>query len=282
MGDVTRQVALDLAVKRLRHAGVDSPELSAQVLLAFVLGCTRVDLFLERSSLVQEGERSRFQELVDRRSAGEPVAYLTGVREFFGLEFQVRPGVLIPRPETELLVERVRESFAPDRRLRFVDLGTGSGVIAITLGVLFPRAVGMAVDICDQALRVAVQNIRAHRVAERIYPVRGDLGAVPASGGFDLVVSNPPYLSSAELLEISHEVRNFEPERALVGGPRGVELLEVLAHTGRRLLRPGGRMLVEIGCLQGKEALAIFSGWDRAQVHRDLAGRDRLLEACRN
>jgi release factor glutamine methyltransferase len=280
MTTVSRQEVLSAAVRTLRDAGVDSPELSAQVLLAFVLGCSRVELFLERSASVPKDKRARFRKLVGKRAHGEPVAYLTGEREFFGLEFEVRPGVLIPRPETELLIERVRDIFDSGRALRFVDLGTGSGIIAVLVGTLFSGASGLAVDISAAALEVAGRNVRAHGLGGRIFPVMADLAAPPLPAqSLDLVTSNPPYLSAAEVQEVSREVRDFEPKRALVAGPEGTELLEVLARRGGALLRPGGVLLVEMGHLQGERARKIFSGWAEVRIHRDLAGKDRLIEA---
>ena len=275
----SRKEILARAVAMLADAGVDSPELSAQVLLAHVLKCSRVDLFLERDALVVPAHGEMFRNLLLRRALGEPVAYLTGIREFYGLEFRVRSGVLIPRPETELLIDRVRELYDEESGLRFADLGTGSGIIAVTLARLFPQSRAAALDISEAAIEVARENILLHGVEDRVLPVRGDFAFPPIGGGLDLIVSNPPYLSCKELEEVSMEVRDFEPGRALVSGPSGVECLETLAVQGLEQLRSGGRILVEMGYLQGDAAGKIFSGWDSVRIHRDLAGKDRLLEA---
>jgi release factor glutamine methyltransferase len=270
----------------LTGRGVDSPRLSAQMLLAHVLGLERLGLFLDMDRPLAEPELARCRELVVRRGRGEPAAYLVGEREFYGLAFVVGPDVLIPRPETEGIIERAEELFPSDARLRFADLGTGSGCLAVTLAVRFPEATGVALDKSPKALAVARENARRHGVSERIEFVCGDFSALSARGeSFGLVVANPPYVSQAEYVAASREVAGFEPKSALVpesdapGGATGCECFPVLARVARQCLEPGGVMLMEMGCTQAAAAREAFAGCAAAEVRRDLAGLDRLLEA---
>lgn len=202
---------------RLREAGVDSPRLSAQILAAHALGCDRVRLVVDARRVLGAGEAARVRELVARRAAGEPVAYILGEKEFYGLDFAVSPAVLVPRPETEHLIEEAERRLGRDAAIRFADLGTGSGCIAVTLAVRFGGARGLALDRSAAALDVARANARRHGVDGRLQFLRGDMGGVWARpGSLDLVVSNPPYVSEAEYRTVSFEVADYEPRSALV------------------------------------------------------------------
>jgi release factor glutamine methyltransferase len=269
----------------LADKGVDSPRLSAQMLLAHVLGLERLGLFLDMDRPLSGDELARCRDLVARRGRGEPAAYLVGGREFYGLEFAVGPDVLIPRPETEGLVERAEALFPKDAAFRFADLGTGSGCLAVTLAVLFPDSAGVAVDISEKALAVARENARRHGVSERIEFVRGDFSCLgDRAKAFGLMVANPPYVSQAEYLALSPEVAGFEPRSALVpesdapAGATGCECFPVLARAARTCLAPGGVLLMEMGCAQADAARAAFAGFGGLTVHRDLAGLDRFIE----
>ena len=214
----------------LAERGSESPRIDAEVLLAHVRGCQRILLYTAFDEVVAEEPRARFRELVRRRGAGEPVAYLVGGREFFSLPLAVSPAVLVPRPETEGLVVRVidlcREAAAP----RIVDVGTGSGAIAIAVATHLPRAEVVATDISAAALEVARANAARLGLGERIKFVESDLLAAPELGGpWDVIVSNPPYVREDEFAGLPRDVREHEPRAALVAGPRGVEVIVRLA-----------------------------------------------------
>jgi release factor glutamine methyltransferase len=260
--------------------------LDAELLLAHALGWGRARLLAERDAVPPAAQRAAFAELVRRRQELEPVAYLVGHREFYGLEFAVDRRVLVPRPETELLVElaitwgraKLRERDRGGRpALRIVDVGTGSGAIAVALAVGLPEAQVQAVDISPDALAVARANIERHNVVDRVTLLQGDLLA-PVGGPLDLVVSNPPYTI---LAEVDEGVRRHEPHRALDGGGEGLELYPRLLAEALAKLAPGGALLAEIGAWQGEALLALAHTQAPnavARLHQDLAGRDRVLE----
>ncbi len=265
----------------LAGRNVDAPRLSAQLLLATALGVDRLGLILAMDRPLTPPELDAVRPLVARRGRGEPVAYILGEREFYGLDFTVTPDTLIPRPETELVIDRARELHAAGRLASFADLGTGSGCLAVTLAVTFPGASGLALDASPGALVVARQNAARHGVAGRLEFVEADFSALPRRlGGFDLVVSNPPYVSAQEYRECSREVRDFEPESALVPGETGLEAVPVVARAAFAALAPGGWLLVEIGWKQGGAAAEILAGagFVDVAVRRDLAGLERMVE----
>ncbi len=283
---------------RLAAAGIDSPRLSAEILLAHALGISRNALLkalivnpnLPLGSLAL----TRVLQLTSRREAGEPVAYLTGIKEFYGRDFRVTPATLIPRPETELLVDEAKifaASYRPEMKapFHFADMGTGSGCIAVTLALeLGEDWRGHAVDVSPDALAVARENARTLKApylefleADFTRPVFG-----PAS--LDLFISNPPYISETEYKVLSHEVRDFEPKTALVPPvlqADGLEHGRILIREAARALRPGGMLLLECAHTQGDallQRLAARPGtWAESCVLTDLAGLPRILRAVR-
>lgn len=269
----------------LVERGVDCPRLSAELLLAEALGLDRLHLFLDMARPLTADEVSRARELVARRGRGEPVALIVGRKEFFGLEFRVTRDVLVPRPETELLLEEAQRDIPKDAAFLAADLGTGSGCLAVGLAVLFPQARVAAVDLSPAALAVARDNAQRHGVAERVLPVRADAGCCPlADGSCRLVLANPPYVSALEFAGLSCEVREFEPRLALWGGDDGLDQVRAQAPEVARLLAPGGLGFMEIGCAQGPAALEIFqslAAFSRATLLRDLAGRQRAVAVLR-
>ncbi len=254
----------------------ETARLEAEVLLAHVTGLTRTVLLAHPERPLTAEERARYENLLARRRAGVPLPYLTRKMEFFGLEFVVTPEVLIPRPETEVLVERALEK-APRT---VVDVGTGSGCVAVALAVRLPRARIYATDLSRAALCVAAMNARRHSVADRIHFLQADL-ASPLRGPVDLVVSNPPYVAEEEWSSLPASVREHEPRLALDGGPGGLRVIRRLLADAARLLGPGGVLLVEIGADQGPNAAALARrAFPMAYIRilPDLAGRDRILE----
>lgn len=274
----------------LAGRGSESPRLDAEVLLAHVRGCPRIALYTAFDTPVADPERSRFRELVKRRGAGEPVAYLVGAKEFFSLPLRVSPAVLVPRPETEGLVVRAldlakemaaRGVAAP----RIIDIGTGSGAIAIALAKRLPTATVTAVDVSAAALEVARDNAARLGVADRMTCVESDLFADSATAGpWDLIVSNPPYVREDEFATLPTDVRDHEPRGALVAGPTGVEIVARLAAAAGERLAAGGWLLVEIGpavAEQAEQALAAVGGLTLGATLKDLAGLPRIVQAHR-
>jgi len=260
-----------------RQHGIESHRLDAEVLLAHVLACKRVDLYLAFDQPVAPADRDRFRELVRRRAKERmPVAYLTGTREFWSLALCVTPDVLIPRPDTETLV-RACAQLAPRR---VVDVGTGTGCVAIALARELPEATLIGVDVSAAALAVAAQNLIACGVAERVALVRCDL-LEGVDGRFDLIASNPPYVCSAELERLAPEVQQ-EPRLALDGGADGLDVLRQLIAQAPAHLVAGGHLALEVGDGQASAVaeLARAVGATEIQLHRDLAGAERVVVAC--
>jgi release factor glutamine methyltransferase len=230
--------------------------------------------------------RTAFEGALARRLRHEPVAYISGEREFYGRPFRVTPHVLIPRPETELVVDEARallERADPDRQGAFVvDVGTGSGCIAVTLALDVPRARVMATDISAEALAVAAGNARSLGAAGRVHFVRTSVAAALA-GPIDLIVSNPPYVPDTDAASLMPDVRDHEPAVALFGGPRGLDIVQALAHAAAAKLRPGGSLVMEIGAGQGDDVQQLIAacGLRLRHVRTDLAGIPRVLVASR-
>jgi len=267
----------------LTTKGSESARLDAEVLLAHVRGCQRILLYTAFDTPVSDAERARFRELVKRRGDGEPVAYLVGNREFFSLPFAVSPAVLVPRPETEGLVVRVIDLCKPLTASRIIDVGTGSGAIAVTLAKHLPRARLAATDISPAALAVARENAARHGVAERIEFLECDLLSAPqAAGPWDVIVSNPPYVRDDEFDALPRDVRLHEPKGALVAGPTGVEVVARLAADAVGSLAAGGWLVIEIGpvvAAAAERALAAVPGLVPGPTLADMAGLPRIVQA---
>jgi len=269
----------------LSARGAESPRLDAEVLLAHVRGCPRIALYTAFDESVAAADRTRFRELVKRRGAGEPVAYLVGSREFFSLPFSVDRSVLVPRPETEGLVVRVLDICRAAAGPRIADVGTGSGAIAVALAKHLPRATFAATDVSAEALAVARANAARHGVADRITFVACDLLGDPAAAGpWDVIVSNPPYVREDEFAALPRDVRDHEPRGALVAGPRGVEVVERLAAAAATQLVPGGWLVAEIGpavAEAAEAAVAAQAALEPGSTLKDLAGLPRIVQARR-
>jgi release factor glutamine methyltransferase len=272
--------SLEQASRILAAAGCEAPRLDSEVLLAHVLGQDRAWLYAHPEYVLSPTQSAAYQSLVSRRAQREPVAYLTHQREFYARDFFVTCDVLIPRPETEGLVERaiqwVKTSSVPGTIL---DIGTGSGAIAVSLAVNLPGVEIVATDTSSAALAVARHNAAHHGVASRVTPLQGDLLA-PLRGPLGLVVANPPYLSRAELAEAPPEVARWEPRAALDGGPDGLDVIRRLLGMASGRLGPGAALLVEIGAGQGSDVLGLAHGCfpgATVEIARDYADRDRML-----
>lgn len=271
---------------RLAEAGIASARLDAEVLLRHALGLTREQLIASPSLGLSEGQVRLYFELLRRRVEREPVAYIVGRQEFWSLDFQVSQDVLVPRPETERLVEIVLEIAAqwpPRRPMNILDIGTGSGAVAVSLAKELGNATIWGTDVSAQALTVARANARRHQVEKTIHFLRGDLWAAleGVDARFDLIVSNPPYVPSAEIDRLEPEVSRWEPRGALDGGVDGLDFYRRLAAGARRYLACGGALALEIGADMGPGAAKLFveSGYKGVEIFRDYAGKDRVVVA---
>lgn len=269
------ETALRQASGRLEQAAIAAPRLTAEVLLAHLLGRPRWYLYAHPEEPLSEPLRSQYEHLLEQRLAGKPTQYLTGRQEFYGREFLVTPAVLIPRPETEHLVETAL-SLAADAEA-VVDVGCGSGAIAVTLSLETGRAI-WATDISLAALAVAAENAR--RLGAQVRLINCDLTSAIASASMDLIVSNPPYVPEGEAAGLQREVREFEPRVALFAGPTGLEVYYRLVADASRVLRRGGWLVLELGYRALDEVRSMFSkDWVELQVQADLAGWPRVLAA---
>jgi len=297
------RAALKEGITRLRAAGVPSGTLAAELLLMHALGRDRTWLYTNPEHPLAAGESEKFFVLVARRAAGEPTQYLTGKQEFWGLEFEVAPAVLIPRPETEHVFEVALERLGergikinmktgqPSPTLRIADVGTGSGCLAVALAHELPHAEIIASDISAAALEVAHHNATRHHVSDRIRFVETNLleGVLDESRvtshesrPFDLVVSNPPYIAREDAASLPVEVREHEPHSALFAGPTGVEVYEQLIKQAGALLRPRGIIVLELGYNSADAVRKMFQAeghWANISVTNDLAGIPRVIAA---
>ena len=268
-----------LQAARARLAATSSnPRRDAEVLLTYLLGWDQAILLTHPERLLSPAESDRWESLLKRRLAYEPMQYITGSQEFFGLLFEVTPDVLIPRPETEHLVEAVLEHVGGEA-VRILDVGTGSGAIAVVLAHARPRSHVTAVELSPAALEVARRNAERHGVLAQVTFLQSDLLAAVEGAEFDLVVSNPPYIAEAEVLE--PQVSNYEPHSALYAGPTGLEVYERLIPQARKVLKPRGRLLLEIGYGQQPAVEALLGGWGSVKVIHDLQGIPRVVQAIK-
>jgi release factor glutamine methyltransferase len=273
--------ALTAAVSRLTAAGVPSPRLNAELLLMFTLSCDRAYLHAHPERELTADEQSRYDRALAERSRGVPAQYITGHQEFWGMDFLVSPAVLIPRPETEHLIEAVLSLAKAVPNPRIADVGTGSGCIALALAKELPAAEIHAIDISPEALEVARANAARHQFADRLQFHQTDLLAGLPTGGFDFVVSNPPYVGESEQDEVQLEVRKFEPRQAVFAGPTGLEVIERLIPQAQAALKPGGWLVMEISGTIAGGARRLVEDWVESRVANDLQGIPRVL-AVRN
>jgi release factor glutamine methyltransferase len=271
---------LKWATDDFRTRGIDSPRLDAELIIGHVLGLSRMDIIRESQRPLEKAELEALRALVKRRRAREPIAYLRGHREFYGRSFRVDKRVLIPRPDTEILVEvALRRTMHLSLSMRALDLFTGSGCVAVTLACERPTSSVLATDISEEALAVAQDNaarLGAYKVAFRTSDV---FAGVPKGARFDLITANPPYIPSAEIAELMADVRDFEPKLALDGGPDGLEPYRILVAQCSEFLRPAGVLTVEVGAGEAPAVKQLFeaSGFRDVEVTLDYARIERVV-----
>jgi release factor glutamine methyltransferase len=255
----------------------------AELLLLHALQISRATLLAYPDRELPSDQQTLYQDLVVRRLQHEPVQYIIGQQEFYGLNFNVTPAVLIPRPETEHLVEAVLKLLPPNQPLKIVDVGTGSGAIAIALAVHLPRAAITALDISSDALAVAATNAREHTVADRIRFLPSDLLSAVGTdeAGFDAIVSNPPYIPETDRLSLHPQVRDHEPATALFAGETGLDIYRRLIPQAHNALKPDGLLALEIGHGQQGALAELLSGWQGVCFVEDLQGIPRVALARR-
>ena len=267
------------AKSRLQEAGVEGPVIDARLLVEAAAGASRTDIIADPHRALSQAQAATLEEYVERRRRREPVSHILGRKGFWKIMLSVTPDVLTPRPDTETVVERALRDFPEGQAFSVLDLGVGSGAILLAILAERPAAKGLGVDVSEEALAVARENAANLGLAARAALLRGDWTTGLADGGFDLVVSNPPYIPSADIETLEPEVRDHEPRRALDGGPDGLDAYRRLAPEILRVLKPGGRFAVEIGFDQSAAVETLFreAGAGGVITARDLSDRDRVV-----
>ncbi|HEV2115353.1 MAG TPA: peptide chain release factor N(5)-glutamine methyltransferase [Terriglobales bacterium] len=271
--------AIQSAVQRLQDAHVGSPRMNAELLAMFVLACDRAHLYAHGERMLTKDEIARYDEALGERARGVPAQYITGHQEFWSMDLIVSPAVLIPRPETEHVIETMLELARERPPNRVVDVGTGSGCIALALAKELPRAEIHATDLSPEALEIARANAARHQLEQRIHFHQSDLLAGIEEAAFDYVVSNPPYIGEWEADSVEVQVRRFEPRLALFAGPSGLEVFTRLIPQARRVLRPGGWLVMEMGHSGRDRVCELLKDWKEIRITNDLQGIARVVAA---
>jgi release factor glutamine methyltransferase len=276
--------ALAAAIKELDDSAVGSPRMNGEVLLMFTLGCDRTYLYSHPERELNEDEQLRYYAAVSRRASGYPSQYITGHQEFWGLDLIVTPAVLIPRPETEHIVEvvieiaRAAEYHGQPGRPKLVDVGTGSGAIALALAKELQSAEVLAVDVSTSALEIALANAARLQLESRIqFQESNVLNSVVRDGSFDFVVSNPPYVALSEADKVQDVVKKYEPKVAVFAGEHGLDIIRRLIPQAREALRSGGYLVMEIGYSMSEAVMGIMEGFEEVHAVPDLAGIPRVV-----
>lgn len=281
----TVQRILEWTTGFLRQKGIESPRLEAELLLAHARNCPRIRLYTDFNTPLSDAQRSTMRELVTRRSKREPIAYLVGHREFYGRSFEVTPAVLIPRPETETLIDVCLELIPSNQPLHLLEVGVGSGCISVTLARQRPAIQVTATDISSEALQIAARNAAKHDAADRITLIHGDtlqpLLHSNSSSRFDGLISNPPYVCDHERGQLQPEVDLHEPPAALYAGPDGLDVVRSILRQAPELLNPNAFIVLELDPQQCSTVCTLLqhSGFSNCRIHQDSAGHDRIVQA---
>jgi release factor glutamine methyltransferase len=285
----TIQKLLNWTIEYLTSKGIDSPRLSAELLISHVVGLKRIELYTQFDKQVPQHQLNQLHELVKRAGLYEPVAYLTGKTEFYSLELDITADCMIPRPETELLVQRAIEFLRTHSGVQYVcDLCTGSGCIAVAIAKNFPNGRITATDISAAALAVTARNVEKHRLEERIKLLCGDLFEPVIKqldvNQFDLIVCNPPYVSTAEYENLDKNIKDYEPEFALLAGKDGMDIYRRIVTEVDKFLKPGAVLMLEIGYAQGpavRELLEQTGAFAEIKIEKDFHDNNRIVTAIR-
>lgn len=272
---------LNWTVNYFKSKNIQSARLDAEVLLSHVLRQERIYLYVHFDEPMEQNELSKFREYVKKRAQHVPIAYIIGEREFMGLPFKVTKDTLIPRPDTEILVENVLNNVDKDKEIEIVDIGTGSGAIILSLLVNLPNAQGKTVDISSKAIEVANENAVNLQVNDRCEFFVGDLFAPLNGNKFDLIVSNPPYIPQKDIATLEDDVKEYEPVSALTDGGDGLSYYRRLLSEGKAYIKENGFIALEIGIYQSNDVkqIAMDNGWKNIKIIKDYAGIDRVVLA---
>ncbi len=278
--------SIKLSTEFLQKKGIESPRINAELLLAKILNCKRLDLYLKFDRPLNEEEIKLYREFLSRRSKFEPLQYILGSVEFYGLEFMVDSSVLIPRPETEILVEEIINSVTKGDKLKILDIGTGSGIIAVCLAKHLPECKVIAVDSSIEALNTAKKNSDINNTAGMIDFIEWDIqsGSFLPEKDFDIVVSNPPYISAEEFTKLRPELKIYEPKTALTDSADGLSFFRVIALKSKELLKRGGRLFMETGMEQAGEVKEILlsNNYSDIKFKKDYLNIDRVVSGVSN
>jgi release factor glutamine methyltransferase len=280
------------AINTLRNSNIESPNINAEILLAHVLSCDRIELHTNPDKIIDDGDISKYKKLINKRADRVPLQYITGHVEFMSLDFIVDEHTLIPRQETEILVEtvlnKIKDRALPNKTITIVDIGTGCGNIAISLAANLQNAQVYASDISRETLAVAGTNVRRHRVTDRVHLLHGNLfesfDGHLSKGSIDFVVSNPPYVSEADLNELEPEIRDHEPLKALVGGEDGLCFYKQIIKEAHEWLKPKGFLILEVGETQAETITKLIETeghFENIEITKDLQKIDRIISARR-
>lgn len=272
---------LNWTVNYFKSKNIQSARLDAEVLLSHVLRQERIYLYVHFDEPMEQNELNKFREYVKKRAQHVPIAYIIGEREFMGLPFKVTKDTLIPRPDTEILVENVLNNVNKDKEIEIVDIGTGSGAIILSLLVNLPKAQGKTVDISSKAIEVAKENAVNLQVNDRCEFFVGDLFAPLNGNKFDVIVSNPPYIPKKDIATLEADVREYEPVSALTDGGDGLSYYRRLLSEGKAYIKENGFIALEIGIYQSNDVkqIAMDNGWKNIKIIKDYAGIDRVVLA---
>jgi len=275
---------LDWTVQFLKERGSDTPRLDAEILLASARKCQRIQLYTQFDQPLSDDQRAVMRDLVKRRGAAEPVAYLVGHREFFSLDFDVRPGVFIPRPDTEILVLAALDVLKDRTSPQALELCSGSGCISVAIARNHPTVQITAVELSPQVIETTRSNVLKHQVDDRVAVLQGDLfSPLAAETRFDLIVSNPPYVQQGEIAGLAADIRDHEPHLALNGGEDGLDVIRRLVRESVARLKPGGWLMFELSPEQADAAVQLMNmaGYVHVGVRNDLSGQARVVVGSR-
>lgn len=275
---------LDWTVQFLKERGSDTPRLDAEILLASARKCQRIQLYTQFDQTLSDDQRAVMRDLVKRRGAAEPVAYLVGHREFFSLDFDVRPGVFIPRPDTEILVLAALDVLKDRTSPQALELCSGSGCISVAIARNHPTVQITAVELSPQVIETTRSNVLKHQVDDRVAVLQGDLfSPLAAETRFDLIVSNPPYVQQGEIAGLAADIRDHEPHLALNGGEDGLDVIRRLVRESVARLKPGGWLMFELSPEQADAAVQLMNmaGYVHVGVRNDLSGQARVVVGSR-
>jgi release factor glutamine methyltransferase len=276
--------AINLSIEFLQKKEIESPRVNAERLLAHTLNCKRLDLYLSYDRPLSEDEIKIYREFIRRRSKSEPLQYIIGKVEFYGLEFKVNPSVLIPRQETEILIEEIINSVNKENKLTILDIGAGSGNISISLAMHLPNAEIIATDISSHALNTATENAYRNNVSERIKFIKHNINSDDfPNEEFDIVVSNPPYISKEEFPKLKDELKIYEPKDALTDYSNGLSYFRVISAKSRNILKSNGKIFFEVGQGQAEDVKRILleNNFSEISIVKDYLKIDRVVSGIK-